>query len=42
MRMHSRSEVLIALVTLLLPGGSLILGAYWIYAWLQSRMSKPE
>jgi hypothetical protein len=40
--MHSRTEYLIALAALLLPGGSLILGAYWIYAWLNSRMAKPE
>ena len=41
-RLHSRAELLIALVALLLPGGSLVLGAYWVYAWLNSKMSKPK
>jgi hypothetical protein len=41
-RLHSRAELLIALVALLLPGGSLVLGAYWVYARLSSKMSKPK
>ena len=41
MRLHSRTEILIVLA-LLLPGGSVVLAAYWIYAWLNSRMSKPK
>lgn len=41
-RLHSRTELLIALAALVLPGGSLVLGAYWIYAWLSSRVSKPD
>ena len=41
-RLHSRAELLIALMALLLPGGSLVLGAYWVYARLSSKMSKPK
>ena len=39
---HSRTALLLALAALVLPGGSLVVGAYWLYAWLNSRMSKPQ
>ena len=39
---QSRTALLLALAALLLPGGSLVVGAYWLYAWLNSRMSKPQ
>ena len=38
----NRTALLLALVALVLPGGSLVVGAYWLYARLNSRMSKPQ
>ena len=38
----NRTVLLLALAALVLPGGSLVVGAYWIYGWLNSRMSKPQ
>ena len=40
--LQNRSAMLLALAALLLPGGSLLVGGYWLYARLNSRMSKPE